>query len=87
MKKLILPALLMLTFEASSIAGWFTRDDHQNENLLQQQILQEQQREQQLQQHNTTLTAIVVVLGVGCIITFVAGTMIGSKTRRAANEN
>ena len=94
MKNFILIPLLMLMLEASSHAGWFTHDNHEHEQQLQQQLDHEQQRAAQLDQqfqqehqHNTRLTAIVVVLSIGCVVTFVTGTMIGSKTRRAANEN
>jgi hypothetical protein len=76
MKKFILTSLLMLTFEASSFAGWF---DHQREQQLEQQLQHEQD-------HSNTQGTIIFVLGVSCVIALIFGTMIGSKTRRAAND-
>ena len=76
MKKLFLIPLLMLTFEASSLAGWFFQGDQQLKEQLQHE-----------RQQNGRLTGIIFVLGVGCVVNLVIGTMIGSKTRRASDEN
>jgi len=80
MKIFLIFIFMMLTFEASSSASiWSFSEDHQHEQQLEQLVQQEQQ-------HSGNLTGIIVVLSVGCIITLVVGTMIGSKTRRASNE-
>jgi len=79
MMKFLLIPILMLTFEASALAGWFSHDN-QREHQLEQQLHQEQH-------YNNDLTVIIVVLGVGCVVTFIAGTIAGSKTRRESNEN
>ena len=77
MKKLLLIPILMRTFEASSLAGWFSND---HEQALQQQLQHEQKK-------SSVLTGIVFVLGAGSIVTLVVGTIIGSKTRRDSHEN
>jgi len=87
MKKILLITLLMVTFEASSQAGWFSHSDNQHEQQLAEQLQQEKQREDQLQHLNNHLTVIMVVLSTGCAVTFITGIMIGSKTRRASNDN
>jgi lysylphosphatidylglycerol synthetase-like protein (DUF2156 family) len=80
MLKFILIPLLVLTFAASSMAGWFTHEeDHRHEQQLQYELNQERQQ-------NGNLGAGIVVLGVGCVLTLVIGTMIGSRTRRASND-
>ena len=79
MKIFLIILFMMLTFEASSHAGWFISDDHEHEQHLEQQI-------QQVQHTNDNQAGVIVILGIGCIITLVVGTMIGSKTRRASND-
>ena len=79
MNSLLIP-LLVLTFQASCLAGWFSHDDHQHEKQLEQQLQQEAH-------HNSSLTTVIVVLSIGCVVTFVVGTMVGSRTRRQSNEN
>ena len=74
MKQFILIPLLTLAFEASSMAGWFFSDDQQA------QFRQERA-------NNNILTGLVCILGVGSVGAMVAGTMIGSKTRRASDRN
>ena len=45
-----------------------------------------EQQVQQERQHSNNQGGVIIVLGVGCIITLVFGTMIGSKTRRASHD-
>ena len=75
MKKFILP-MLMLAIATSAQASWFNHDQEQQEiNRLHDQVQQEQH-------HSSALGGIIVVLGIGCVITLVVGTAIGSKCRR-----
>ena len=82
MKKIFLILFLMaLTFEASSAkAGWWDHQPSQHEQQLEQQLTQEQQ-------HSNSLSSVIVILGIGCFATLIVGTMIGSKCRKASNEN
>jgi len=75
MTKLVLITILMLTLTSCSRAGWFFNTD----NELKQQLQHEQQK-------NRELLYVSFALGIGCIGSFLAGTMIGSKTRRESNE-
>ena len=77
--KHLIPLLMLLTFEATSSAGWFNHDQEQ------QQINQLQDQLQQEKRHSNDLGAVIVVLGIGCCATLVGGTIIGSRARRKAN--
>lgn len=74
MKQFIILVFAVLFLSLSSHAGWFGNDGQQAQL-------------RQARQDNNLLTGIVCVLGIGCVVTLVAGTMIGSKTRREAQKN
>ena len=80
MLQFLLIPILVLTFQASTHAGWFSHEDHEHEKQLREQVQQEQHQ-------NNDLKIIIAVLGVGSVASFVGGTMVGSKTRRKSNEN
>ena len=85
MKKFIITTLAIVTFGLSSKAGWFSTpppppQDHTREIHLEQQIQHEQQ-------HIEDLGGIIIVLGIGCVVTLVVGAILGSAALRKSNEH
>jgi len=78
MRKIIYTSLAALALIASAPranAGWFNNHEQQ----LQQELNHERQT-------NGGLEIIIIVLGVGCVVAFVTGTITGSKTRKEAKH-
>ena len=81
-KILLLPLILMTIMSSPTEAWWWSDDDDQQQaevSRLQYQVDQEQQSKD-------TWQIIAFVLGVGCVVTLVAGAAIGSHARQAAKE-
>ena len=81
-KILLLPLILMTIMSSPTEAWWWSEDDDQRQaevSRLQYQVDQEQQSKD-------TWQIIAFVLGVGCVVTLVAGAAIGSHARQAAKE-
>ena len=83
MRKILLLPLILMTFMSSPTEAWWWSDDDDQQQAevsrLQYQVDQEQQSRDSWQ-------TIAFVLGVGCVVTLVAGAAIGSHARRAAKE-
>ena len=80
-QKTILILFIVFTFIVNtSNAGWIINDDHQQVTELQQQVQQEHQT-------NDGMGIVIIVLAVGVVGALVAGTIIGSRTRRAAKQH
>ena len=82
MKKIIILALAVLTLGVSTTlkASWF-HDDSENEKLrrIEVQHALEGQKKQTDQWQG-----VAFALGIGCVLTLLTGTIIGSRTRRHA---
>ena len=81
-KILLLPLIVAMLWSTPTEAWWWSDDDDQQQaevSRLQYQIDQEQQSKD-------TWQIIAFVLGVGCVVTLVAGAAIGSHARQAAKE-
>lgn len=81
MKHFIIIVLLALTFlnTAPLNAGWFDGGERERRINAEQQLQAEQQR-------GDGLLVVVTVLGIGCVVAVVIGTILGSKARRHAND-
>ena len=78
MKKLITTLALFTT--PALHAGWFSSDN------AQQQLQQAQAQLMQQQASTGTWQLAAGVLAVGCILLFIIGAMLGSRTRRNAKR-
>jgi hypothetical protein len=72
---------MAMLWSNSAQAGWFTSDDNKQQQIdrLNHQLDEEQHSNGQMQ-------VVIIILGVGCVATLIVGAAIGSKARRAANE-
>ena len=81
-KILLLPVIFSILCTSTVNAWWWSDDDDQQQaevSRLQYQVDQEQQSKD-------TWQIIAFVLGVGSVVTLVAGAAIGSHARQAAKE-
>jgi len=81
MKNIIL-ALAVLTLGVSNLEASWLHDDSERERRLeiQKQLTQQQQETNQWQ-------GVAFVFGIGCMLTLIAGTIIGSRARRHAKDH
>ena len=85
MRKILLLPLILMTFMSSPTEAWWWSDDD-DDNQQQAEVSRLQYQVDQEQQSKDTWQIIAFVLGVGCVVTLVAGAAIGSHARRAAKE-
>lgn len=78
---IIFVVLMFIMDTPKSNAGWFgNNDDQQKINNLETQL-------QQQQRTNVGLEIVIMVLGAGVLVALISGTIIGSRTRRAAKHH
>lgn len=82
MRKILLPLILAMLWSATlaSNAWWWSSNDDDNQ---QQQIYRLQRQTDQQEHSKDTWQIIAFILGIGCVITLVAGAAIGSRARKA----
>ena len=85
MRKILLLPLILMTFMSSPTEAWWWSDDD-DDNQQQAEVSRLQYQVDQEQQSKDTWQIIAFVLGVGCVVTLVAGAAIGSHARQAAKE-
>ena len=83
MRKILLLPLILMTFMSSPTDAWWWSDD---DDQQQAEVSRLQYQVDQEQQSKDTWQIIAFVLGVGCVVTLVAGAAIGSHARQAAKE-
>lgn len=86
MKKIIITIMLLIH---TAQAGWFSSDSDKIQQQLQQvqQHLQQTQEQLNRQQASTgTWQVATSSLAVSCILLFVIGAMLGSRTRRNGKQ-
>ena len=83
MRKILLLPLILMTFMSSPTEAWWWSDD---DDQQQAEVSRLQYQVDQEQQSKDTWQIIAFVLGVGCVVTLVAGAAIGSHARQAAKE-
>ena len=78
---LLLLVILTILWSMTSTtrAWWWSNNDKAEIARLHGQLDQEKHTNGQQQ-------IVIIILGIGCIATLVAGAALGSKARRAANE-
>jgi len=83
MRKILLLPLILMTFMSSPTDAWWWSDD---DDQQQAEVSRLQYQVDQEQQSKDTWQIIAFVLGVGSVVTLVAGAAIGSHARQAAKE-
>ena len=84
MKKLLILALAVLTLGVSTLqASWFHDDSGESEK---QRRLEVQEQLANQQQQTNQWEGVAFVLGLGCMLTLIVGTIIGSRARRHATR-
>lgn len=84
MKKFIFLMAIVLTMATTtSHAGWFSSNDDDDKN---QQIDHLQYEVDMETAKSDVKTDIIIVLGIGVVVSLVVGAAIGSKARRAVNQ-
>ena len=86
MRKILLLPLILMTIMSSPTEAWWWSDDD-DDNQQQAEVSRLQYQVDQEQQSKDTWQIIAFVLGVGCVVTLVAGAAIGSHARQAAKED
>lgn len=82
MKRIILITLLAVAFNATvpEANAWFGNGERDRRIAAEQKLIQ--------QEHITrSFEALAFVFGIGCVVTLVAGTIIGSRARRHAERD
>ena len=83
-KILLLPLIVAMLWSTPTEAWWWSDDD--DDNQQQAEVSRLQYQVDQEQQSKDTWQIIAFVLGVGCVVTLVAGAAIGSHASKSVKE-